>query len=255
MAQSGGGRKSVSRSTARSRSSARSSSSSRGAASRKTAAKKGGQARGRQQKAQKAAAGTAKTAGRGARRAGVEAKTVAEFREALRKNLIKPMEMVLISRDRIEEVLNEAVDQGRVTARDAQRITSGLVKRGQGQTRDVLKDLENLLERGRGEVRGRTAGARKAATGAAGRARKEAAGARGRAARTASPALAQVDRVRRGAGVGPNFPILEYESLNATQIQGRLKDLTPAELRKVRDHEKRNSNRKTILKAIESKLG
>jgi hypothetical protein len=255
MAQSGGGRKSGSRSTARSRSSARSSSSSRSAASRKTAAKKGGQARGRQQKAQKAAAGTAKTAGRGARRAGVEAKTVAEFREAFRKNLIKPMEMVLISRDRIEEVLNEAVDQGRVTARDAQRITSGLVKRGQGQTRDVLKDLENLLERGRGEVRGRTAGARKAATGAAGRARKEAAGARGRAARTASPALAQVDRVRRGAGVGPNFPILEYESLNATQIQGRLKDLTPAQLRKVRDHEKRNSKRKTILKTIESKLG
>ena len=196
----------------------------------------------------------------------MEAKTVAEFREALRKNLIKPMEMVMISRDRIEEVLNEAVDQGRVTTRDAQRITSGLVKRGQGQTRDVLKDLENLLERGAGEVRGRTSGARKAAGGAAGRARKEAggaagrvkkeaSGARGRAARTASPALAQVDRVRRGAGVGPNFPILEYDQLNATQIQTRLKDLTPAQLRKVRDHEKRNSNRKTILQAIETKLG
>jgi polyhydroxyalkanoate synthesis regulator phasin len=259
MAESGGGRKSGSKSTARSRSSSRSSSSTRSsstrsAASRKAAAEKGGQARGRQQKARKAAAGTAKTAGRGARRAGVEAKTVAEFREALRKNLIKPMEIVMISRDRIEEVLGEAVDRGHVTARDAQRITSGLVKRGQGQTRDVLKDLENLLERGRGEVSGRTAGARKAATGAAGRARKEAAGARGRAARTASPALAQVDRVRRGAGVGPNFPILEYDSLNATQIQSRLKDLTPAELRKVRDHEKRNANRKTILKAIESKL-
>jgi hypothetical protein len=266
MAQSGGGRKSGSRSAARSRTSTRSSSSTRGAASRKAAASKGGQARGRQQKAQKAAGGTAKTAGRGARRAGAEAKTVAEFREALRKNLIKPMEMVMISRDRIEEVLGEAVDQGRVTARDAQRITSGLVKRGQGQTRDVLKDLENLLERGRGEVRGRTAGARKAATGAAGRARKEAkgaasrarkeaSGARGRAVRSASPALEQVDKARRGAGVGPNFPILGYHELNATQIQTRLKDLTPAQLRKVRDHEKRNSNRKTILKTIESKLG
>jgi polyhydroxyalkanoate synthesis regulator phasin len=202
---------------------------------------------------------------------------VAEFREALRKNLIKPMEMVLISRDRIEEVLGEAVDQGRVTARDAQRITSGLVKRGQGQTRDVLKDLENLLERGRGEARGRTAGARKAASGAAAKARKdttgaatkarkeaggvaskarkEAASARGRAARTASPALAQVDKARRGARVGPNFPILEYDQLNAPQIQTRLKDLTPAQLRKVRDYETRNANRKTILRAIETKLG
>jgi hypothetical protein len=174
--------------------------------------------------------------------------------------------MVMISRDRIEEVLSEAVDQGRVTARDAQRITSGLVKRGEGQTRDVLKDLENLLERGRGEAGGRTAGARKAASGAASRARreakgaaskarKEASGARGRAARTASPALAQVDKARRGARVGPNFPILEYDQLNAPEIQTRLKDLTPAQLRKVRDYETRNASRKTILKAIETKLG
>jgi polyhydroxyalkanoate synthesis regulator phasin len=243
MAESGGSRSSGSRSGGRS------------TASRKAAAKKGGQARARQQKSRKAASSTAKTASRGARRAGIEAKTVAEFREALRKNLIKPMEMVLISRDRIEEVLGEAVDQGRVTARDAQRITSGLVKRGQRQTTDVLKDLEQLLGRGRDEIGGRTADARKAAGGAAGRARKEAAGARGRAVRSASPALAQVDRVRRGAGVGPNFPITGYDELKAPQIQSRLKNLTPAELRKVRDHEKRNANRKTILNAIESKLG
>src|ERR687895_2354175 len=109
---------------------------------RTAASRKGGQARGRQQRTRKAAGGTAKAAAKPARRAGVEAKTVAEFREALRKNLIRPMDMVMISRDRIEEVLTEAVDQGRVTARDAQRITSGIVKRGQGQTRDVLKDLE-----------------------------------------------------------------------------------------------------------------
>jgi hypothetical protein len=244
MAQRGGGR-----------SGSGSRSSGRSAASRKAAAKKGGQARARQQKSRKAASSTAKTASRGARRAGVEAKTVAEFREALRKNLIRPMDMVLISRDRIEEVLGEAVDQGRVTARDAQRITSGLVKRGQRQTTDVLKDLEQLLDRGRDEIGGRTKGARKAAGGAAGRARKQAKGARGRAVRTGSPALAQVDRVRRAAGVGPNFPITAYEDLNATQIQSRLKDLTPAQLRKVRDHEKRNAKRKTILNAIESKLG
>ena len=271
MAQSGSGGsrrgsgKSGSRSAAkkpstgssRSRSSAAKSSSSssgRSAASRKAAAKKGGQARARQQKSRKAAGSTARTAARGARSAGVEAKTVAEFREAFRKNLIKPMEMVMLSRDRIEEVLGEAVDQGRLTARDAQRITSGLVKRGQKQTTDVMKDLEQLLGRGRDEIGGRTAGARKAAGGAAGRARKEAAGARGRAVRTASPALAQVDRVRRGAGVGPNFPITGYDELNATQVQSRLKNLTPAELRKVRDHERRTAGRKTILNAIESKL-
>jgi polyhydroxyalkanoate synthesis regulator phasin len=164
----------------------------------------------------------------------VEAKTVAELRDALRKNLIAPFDMVLLSRDRIEEVLGEAVDQGRVTVRDAQRITSGLVKRGQKQTSDVLKDLEGLLSR----------------EGAA----KRASGARTRAVRTASPALAQVDRVRRTAGVGPSFPITGYDDFTADQIVSRLGALTPAELRKVRDHERRNANRKTVLKAIESKL-
>jgi len=212
------------------------SSSGRSASSRKAAASKGGKARARQQKAGKAASGAAKTAASGARGAGLEAKTVAELREALRKNLIGPLEMVLISRERIEEVLGEAVDQGRVTVRDAQRISSGLVKRGQRQTSDVLKDLENLLGRGRSEIGGRASGAR------------------GNAVRRASPALAQVDRVRRGARVGPSFPITGYDDLTATQIQSRLGTLTPAELRKVRDHERRNTNRKTVLQAIESKL-
>jgi hypothetical protein len=63
-----------------------------------------------------------------------------------------------------------------------------------------------------------------------------------------------VDKARRAAGVGPNFPILEYDELNAAQVQTRLSHLTPAQLRKVRDHEKRNANRKTILNAIEKKL-
>ncbi len=232
------GQKAKSSSSSRPRStSAAKSTSGRSAASRKAAATKAGKARGRQQTARKAASSTAKTAARGARSAGVEAKTVAELRDALRKNLIKPMEMMLISRERIEEVLGEAVDQGRVTARDAQRITSGLVKRGQRQTTDVLKDLEQLLDRGRGEIGDRASGAR------------------GRAVRSASPALAQVDRVRRGAGVGPSFPITGYDNLTAQQIVGRLSGLSSAELRKVRDYERRHANRKTVLNSIETKLG
>jgi polyhydroxyalkanoate synthesis regulator phasin len=205
----------------------KSSAASKSASTRKAAASKGGKARARQQKARKAASTTARSAASGARRTGVEAKTVAELREALRKNLIRPMEMVMLSRERIEEVLGEAVDQGRVTARDAQRISSGLVKRGQRQTTDVLKDLENLLDTSK---------------------------ARGRAVRRASPVLAQADRLRRTAGVGPSFPITGYDDLTATQVQGRLATLTPAELRKVRDYERRNAKRKTVLGSIESKL-
>ena len=56
------------------------------------------------------------------------------------------------------------------------------------------------------------------------------------------------------AGVGPPFPILGYDDLTAAQVTGRLGDLAPAELRKVRDYERRNANRKSVLAAIEQKL-
>jgi hypothetical protein len=64
----------------------------------------------------------------------------------------------------------------------------------------------------------------------------------------------EVDRARRRVGVGPSFPITLYDELNAPQIVSRLKDLTPAQLRKVRDHEKRHDNRKSVLSAIEKQL-
>jgi hypothetical protein len=142
------------------------------------------------------------------------------------------------------------VGRGRVTAEDAQGIASRLVQRGRKQTDDALKDIEQLMGRGRDEI----GGARKGATEAARQARRRVSGARGRAARAASPALEQADRLRRAAGVGASFPITAYESLTASQVQGRLKGLTPAQLRKVRDYERRNANRKTVLKAIESRL-
>jgi polyhydroxyalkanoate synthesis regulator phasin len=216
-------------------------------AKRTAAAKKGGQARGRQQQARKTAGRTAGAAAKPARRAGVEAKTVAEFREALRKNLIRPMDMVMLTRQRIEEVLGEAVERGAITTKDAQGIGSNLLKRGRSETNAVLRDLEQLLDRGRGEIEGATKGVRRRAGAAA-------KGARGRAVRAADPALATADRARRAAGVGPNFPITGYNELSATQIRGRLAHLTAAQLRKVRDHERRNANRKTVLSAIESKL-
>ena len=90
------------------------------------------------------------------------------------------MEMVLLTRQRIEEALEEAVDRGRMTSADAQGLATALLQRGRKQTNDVLKDLEQLLGRGRDEIEGRTKGARKAAGGAVGGARKQASGASSR---------------------------------------------------------------------------
>ena len=69
----------------------------------------------------------------------------------------------------------------------------------------------------------------------------------------ASGARRRAARRRRSAR--RQLPISGYDELNVGQVRARLAGLTPAELRKVRDHERRNANRKTVLAAIESKLG
>ena len=57
----------------------------------------------------------------------------------------------------------------------------------------------------------------------------------------------EVDRARRATGIGSNFPVSGYDDLTAAQVGERLGDLTPPELRKVRDYERRNANRKSVL--------
>ncbi len=167
-------------------------------------------------------------------------KSVADFREALTERLVEPLNLVMLTRDRIEETVDEAVSRGSMTRDAAQDLIAGLLERGRRQTTDVLSDLEQLLGRGRNDV--------------AARARKQVGDATSRARDAGDQVLVQADRARRVAGVGPSFPILGYDDLTASQIQGRLDTLTPAELRKVRDYERRNANRKSVLDAIESKL-
>src|SRR4051812_14289484 len=154
---------------------------------------------------------------------------------------------VVLTRDRIQEAMDDAVERGRMTRDDAEQLVQELIKRGRKQTEEVVSDLEQLLGRGRGATALADAGkdARQRVTTAA-----KAAG------RTpvADRARREVDRARRAAGVGPTFPILGYDDLTAGQVTASLDDLTPAELRKVRDYERRNANRKSVLNAVEKKL-
>ena len=142
---------------------------------------------------------------------------VSDLREALH-GLIDPLGMVMLTRERIEDALNDAVSRGRVTADDAQDLVASLIERGRRQTNDVLGEIEDLV------------------------------------ADKADKARAGADRARRAAGMGSSFPISGYEDLTAAEVQTRLDGLAPAELRKVRDHEKSHANRKTVLRAIEQRL-
>ena len=155
---------------------------------------------------------------------------------ALRETL---SEGVVITSERIQEAMDDAVRRGKVTADDAQEIVTRLVNSGRKQTRDLLDEIEALVIRGRGTMED-------TARTAAGRARK---------APGSDRVLKEVDRARRAAGLGPSFPITDYENLTAAQVTGRLDELSDAELRKVRDHEMRNANRKTVLEAVDKQLG
>jgi hypothetical protein len=135
---------------------------------------------------------------------------------ALRERLVSSL---TLTSDRLQEAVDDAVRRGRMTRKDAEELLGTLVAAGRAQTEALLADVEQLLGRGGGDA-----------------------------------VLRTVDRARRKVGVGA-FPILGFDDLTAVQVTQRLTDLTPAQLRKVRDFERRHRARKSVLSAIERKLG
>jgi polyhydroxyalkanoate synthesis regulator phasin len=150
------------------------------------------------------------------------------------RGLSNPLDLVVLTRERIQDTLDEFAERGRVTRADANDLAAELVRRGREQTDDILDEFEYLLDRGRDQLQTATKKARRAEP-------------VDRIVRTA-------DRARRTMGVGPAFPILGYDELTAGQVNERLAGLTSPQLRKVRDYERRHANRKTVLEAIEKAL-
>ena len=66
---------------------------------------------------------------------------------------------------------------------------------------------------------------------------------------------APIEAARRVTGLGAEFPITGYDDLTGAQVVAELDGMTPADLRRVREYERANANRKTVLGAIERKLG
>jgi polyhydroxyalkanoate synthesis regulator phasin len=147
---------------------------------------------------------------------------------------IKPRDLVMLTRERIQETLDEAAARGRVTRKDANELVAELVRRGRSQTDELVGDVEQLLERGREQLETATKRARKT--------------------EPVDRLVRGADRARRAAGVGPSFPILGYDDLNVGQVRERLKDLRKPELRKVRAYESKHANRKSVLAAIDKSL-
>ena len=130
-----------------------------------------------------------------------------------------PGDLVVLTRERIQELFDDAVDRGRMTRDDASDLVAELLRRGRRQSGDLVSDIEQLLGRSR-------------------------------------EGLEDVGRrAKRVAGINASsFPIEDYDDLTAAQVTPQLDGLTPADLRKVRDYERRNANRKSVLAAVEQRL-
>src|SRR5260221_11807699 len=87
--------------------------------------------------ARKPAAKKAKAAKKSANPGGATGldKSVEHFRESLEHS-------VTLSRDRLQEVVDDAAKRGRMTRGDAGRMVSGLTKPGRRQSDSNLKDVE-----------------------------------------------------------------------------------------------------------------
>jgi polyhydroxyalkanoate synthesis regulator phasin len=145
---------------------------------------------------------------------------VASLVEQLVNRIFKPLDLVVLTRERIQETLDEAAERGRVTRSDANALVSELVRYGREQTDELFRDMEQMLGRGRSGI--------------------------GSATR----------RTRRTVGLsGSPFPIDDYDELTAGQVTRRLGDLSPGQLCRVRDYERRHANRKSVLAAVEKALG
>jgi polyhydroxyalkanoate synthesis regulator phasin len=112
--------------------------------------------------------------------------------------LKNPLDVMVITRERLQDTLDDAVRRGRMTRDDASDLMAEILRRA---------------------------------------------------------ISAPTERVLRATGLMEDeFPIADYDDLTAAQITSRLGDLETADLRRIRDYERRNANRKTVLNALDAKL-
>lgn len=170
----------------------------------------------------------------GARKQVAVADGLAGVLEQLVNRILRPMDVVMISRDRIQQTLDEAAERGRMTRSDANEVVVQLFQRGRQQTDELLSDFERVMSRGRTGI--------------------ESARRRARQSEPVGQIARVADRARNSVGVGTSFPISAYDEMTASQVNKRLAGLSRPELRTVREYEARHANRKSVLEAIDRAL-
>ena len=117
------------------------------------------------------------------------------------RSVLNPLDVMVITRERLQDTLDDAVRRGRMTRDDAADLLAEILRRAISAPTDRMKR-----------------------------------------------------EVRRVTGAVDGFPIEDYDELTAAQIVSQLVGLEADDLRRVRDYERRNANRKTVLAAVDTKL-
>lgn len=151
--------------------------------------------------------------------------SIESFRASLEKS-------VTVSRERLQEVLDDAVDRGRMTRRDAESLISELLDKGRRQRDTLLEELERL---------GKQLG-------------KQSEKVARQAREVTEKPLAKAERKLRSRRPTP-FPIAGYDEMNAVDVRKHLANLNADQLRAVREREQQGKGRKTVLDAIAKDLG
>jgi polyhydroxyalkanoate synthesis regulator phasin len=124
-----------------------------------------------------------------------------ESEDASSRNVLNPLDVMVITRERLQDTLDDAVRRGRMTRDDATDLLAEILRRA-----------------------------------------------------ISAPTDRVIREVRRVTGAADEFPIIDYDDLTAAQIVSQLAGLESPDLRRVRDYERRNANRKTVLAALDAKL-
>ena len=113
--------------------------------------------------------------------------------EQLSNRVFKRLDLVVLTREQIQETMDDAAARGRVTHTDANALASELIRRGRQQRDDIWTEIEQILGRGRDQIGSAT-----------------------RRARQSEPVeriVRSADRARRTVNLGTAFPIFGYDEL------------------------------------------
>ena len=117
------------------------------------------------------------------------------------RSVLNPLDVMVITRERLQDTLDDAVRRGRMTRDDATDLLAEILRRA-----------------------------------------------------ISAPTDRVIREVRRVTGTTDEFPIADYDDLTAALIVSQLSGLDAPDLRRVREYERRNANRKTVLAAVDAKL-